>query len=1685
MEDFGGRVKAEAEIKAKDNASKEIDKVTKSLERMGTKTSTVDDLLKNLSKNAEAYAKTIKESFKSIDTKTLKKIDVISKAAARPAVSSQKRASANLQNERAKEINAKTDAGYYDALVAEKMSQVAHAGDRLQVELTKLEETVNLVTVSENKKLAAELRAQASADNRRVTEIREPDILARAKFKYSPEFYEEIRSRNRYRDARTDKLLMEGGDKIGLKSIGGILAGAKEPTGVVSAVGKSLQFAAKAIVNPSVALQDGLIKAGKAAMEFANQSIQAYENIQVIRTNLGVISGTQAEGDRLFGDISQYAIKSPFGVQQTAEQATLLKQSGVYAVDLMDTLKMVGDLAGGNEDKMRRISNDYAQIVANGKANMLQLRQFGNAGIPIYKELSKELGVSSATVRKMSRDGEITAEAVEKVLKNLTSEGGVFYESVEKGAKTLKARTTNLEDIKTLAKSEVGESIVNLGRNDEGISILNKMLTIQENFFQWMYTKIGRVNDNSDYKKLLDNEKEIAKIRSKLEKTYDLKDRNELYIKLDRLLNAFTDDERESIRYNRYKSSREDVNNLGLSNEQLEETIKTITGAILQAEANGDFGRADYLRAELNMEKSLKQSNTYRADAIENSISTDQRQAAFGVYYKQTQTNAEESLEKLNKKTGSLSDITDKMLNAYKQTQEYKDKEAEEQKKAFEQTKRIATELKSYVDKNGIVDLAKITDIKTFDKYKELLSVESRFVLNPDKYEGVQGKYEAIEENKDFQSNLRAAIALIQTADITNKAKNTDYKELLGLLKHLQSLSFITDAEEFAKAFDTYFEKLEKLSNGNMNQRNVAEQFKSYVNPLLSGRLVGNTAASTINNLDDGKSIDPLWARILGSGLGLDSGFVKKAGGAATLKTHEEQQYSRNITKSLLSAGAKNGMNAYALMGMVKKLPDRPENYKADKDGSKKLQIDWKNTRKVFKEFALELGQASNVTSAYREVVESEVNTLADLLASMPTTFEEAANSKDFMDQFLNVFTGEMKLNGDTVHYDAATKMITDSNGNVISAIYDVIDQIDFAEGSMRELTKQLSDRRNDLIEAKKAESTNDIFGAGAAEFRESAYSFIAKAIFGYVDNSSQAKDFISESKINDTAKKWESYSDWTDPEKAAVKKAEEEDKKNLAIKENAGKEIQSLTEQKKILEEKLQVMNAYNDAVNKAAIAWGNLPENKNAPKQWNLLSPEQQKSQSDYVNNDAGFREAYNKKASLNISGTVADLNASIKDLDNEINGLKSLINNLVTNSAADVKEQQFKVKNRENSTNIEDVYAVASKYVQKEALESQDQDALKLSKLIENVDLLVATNLNKPVEREDYFKEKFYKDAYGLSSSQFESFTEGKSKQVEVLLKTKGQEGAEELNEILGGDGGTQLLELLNGNQIGTEAWDKLIEKLSKVQLVGEQAKGVFKNLKDSLSSSFDSFALDTINSTFTTLGESIYEVTSGLGDGANAWDAFGKGFVNSVKSLTANMGELMMTAGLKLLITGGMGMLGPAMALIGAGGFASLVSGLMNVDDKKDTKNSELEKLNKLKDDLKDLLAQAKADAIYYEQNVNNRKALTAVAKTQSVNDAIITPSGNVISTHPDDYLIATKTPDTLMNGRGNSAPVVNLNIVNNSGQKLNVEQTTTTKDGQINIEAVIEGIVNKGLATGSFDNAMKARETRLSGNRVYM
>ena len=154
----------------------------------------------------------------------------------------------------------------------------------------------------------------------------------------------------------------------GLQNLGGVVGGFGTGGRLI---GLGLDTAGSLLKAPALGASAAITNLAKGISDLSKEAVKAFSEIESIKTQLGVVFSNQTQANAIFGEISQYAIKSPFGVQQTSELAVLLKQSGVYASDLMDTLKMIGDTAGGNMEKMKRIANNYAQIVSIGKASML------------------------------------------------------------------------------------------------------------------------------------------------------------------------------------------------------------------------------------------------------------------------------------------------------------------------------------------------------------------------------------------------------------------------------------------------------------------------------------------------------------------------------------------------------------------------------------------------------------------------------------------------------------------------------------------------------------------------------------------------------------------------------------------------------------------------------------------------------------------------------------------------------------------------------------------------------------------------------------------------------------------------------------------------------------------------------------------------------------------------------------------------------------------------------------------------------------------------------------------------------------------------------------------------------------------------------------------------------------------
>ena len=237
---------------------------------------------------------------------------------------------------------------------------------------------------------------------------------------------------------------------------------------------------------------------------------------------------------------------------------------------------------------------------------------------------------------------------------------------------------------------------------------------------------------------------------------------------------------------------------------------------------------------------------------------------------------------------------------------------------------------------------------------------------------------------------------------------------------------------------------------------------------------------------------------------------------------------------------------------------------------------------------------------------------------------------------------------------------------------------------------------------------------------------------------------------------------------------------------------------------------------------------------------------------------------------------------------------------------------------------------------------------------------------------------------------------------------------------------------------------------------------------------------------TLGESMR-------DGVDASEEIGKNLKNQFTELLKNIGPQMTQTGLAIAAAGaqegksGWGKVATGLALAAAGGFMSFAGGWMSEKGEDDDEDAQKEaRLKSLADILSDLIAQAKTDAEYYEKNVRHRMAISTDegVSSKSVNDMIITPQGN-FSTHPDDYIIATKKPNEL-NG-GGSSPNVTISIYNQSGDVVKVAKTEKTENefGDIDIKATIVAVTADAVVNGELDSAFAQMQARQQGvSRSY-
>nr|WP_314992153.1 tape measure protein [uncultured Capnocytophaga sp.] len=196
----------------------------------------------------------------------------------------------------------------------------------------------------------------------------------------------------------------------------------------------------------------------QGASAFIKQVIAVRSQFQQLEIAFGTMLKSKEKANALMAQMTDLAAKTPFGLQEVSEGAKRLLAFQVPAQEVTETLRRMGDVAAGLGVPMERLIHVYGQVKAQGRMFTNDLYQFMNAGIPMISELSKAVGKSETEIKEMVAEGKIGFAEVQAVIKNMTDEGGTFYNLMDAQSKSLGGQISNLKDNFAQVLNEIGKA---------------------------------------------------------------------------------------------------------------------------------------------------------------------------------------------------------------------------------------------------------------------------------------------------------------------------------------------------------------------------------------------------------------------------------------------------------------------------------------------------------------------------------------------------------------------------------------------------------------------------------------------------------------------------------------------------------------------------------------------------------------------------------------------------------------------------------------------------------------------------------------------------------------------------------------------------------------------------------------------------------------------------------------------------------------------------------------------------------------------------------------------------------------------------------------------------------------------------------------------------------------------------
>ena len=201
-----------------------------------------------------------------------------------------------------------------------------------------------------------------------------------------------------------------------------------------------------------------------ATTNFVKQVYEIRGQYELLERSLGVLVNSFENGKKIFQDLNEMALKSPFTLIELGTAAKQLTAYNFEANEVVDVTRRLADISAALGVPMERLTYNLGQIRAQTVLTARDARDFANAGLPIvktlsdyYTELEGKIVTTGDVYDRMSKKM-VSYNDVMAVLYSMTDKGGKFFDFQAKQAETLRVQMANLTLAFNNMLYEIGES---------------------------------------------------------------------------------------------------------------------------------------------------------------------------------------------------------------------------------------------------------------------------------------------------------------------------------------------------------------------------------------------------------------------------------------------------------------------------------------------------------------------------------------------------------------------------------------------------------------------------------------------------------------------------------------------------------------------------------------------------------------------------------------------------------------------------------------------------------------------------------------------------------------------------------------------------------------------------------------------------------------------------------------------------------------------------------------------------------------------------------------------------------------------------------------------------------------------------------------------------------------------------